>query len=159
MPYKPSYVANSFLYRARHVSCEDVTPLKIQKLVYFLHGWHLAVRNQPAVGERFEAWPYGPVIPSLYHEFKANGSSPIKDYATDIDPQTGKTAALMVALTDKEYYSVFDTVWEKYGRLSGLTLSTMTHADGTPWSTARAQHEDYIEDKNIRDFFLRQVNK
>jgi uncharacterized phage-associated protein len=65
---------------------KTVTPLKIQKLVYCLHGWHLATRDSPVVGELFEAWPYGPVLSSIYHEFKKNGKNSIEEYAREIDP-------------------------------------------------------------------------
>ncbi|WP_416207720.1 type II toxin-antitoxin system antitoxin SocA domain-containing protein [Bradyrhizobium sp. SEMIA] len=44
---------------------------RYRSLVYRLHGWSLATRGAPAVGEHFQAWPCGPVLASLYREFKA----------------------------------------------------------------------------------------
>src|SRR5579864_525141 len=122
MPYRPSHVANSFLYRGKEEGVA-IDHLKMQKLVYFLHGWFLATRGEPVVGEKFEAWPYGPVLTSLYHEFKSNGSRPISSYATDIDPQTGEFKSLMVNLKDTPFFEVFDRVWKKYMPYSGLRLS------------------------------------
>ena len=152
--YKPTWVANSFLVRANNEGVSDVDPLKIQKLVYHLHGWHMAVTGSPAIGERFEAWPHGPVVSSIYHQFKRFGFRRITDYAKDVDPVTGQDAPSYVTPADKDFYNIFDRVWERYKRLSGSDLSDMTHARGTPWSYARENGLQYIPDNKIRDYFV-----
>ena len=85
MEYSAKAIANYFLeLAAKHG--EKVTPLKIQKLVYIAHGWHLALYEKPLVYDEFaEAWEYGPVFPSIYHEFKHFGGAPIAEPATDIE--------------------------------------------------------------------------
>ena len=154
MPYKPTWVANAFLKSAKDDGVKDVDQLKIQKLVYCMHGWHLAVRNEPVVGEFYEAWPYGPVLPSLYHQFKFAGRKPIAEYALDIDPQTGERKALVVSQQDVGFYEVFDRVWEKYKKFTGIQLSALTHAPGTPWHNARKRRDDYIANEEIRSHFI-----
>jgi uncharacterized phage-associated protein len=153
MPYKPSHVANSFLVRAHEEGITDVDPLKIQKLVYYFHGWFLATRNIAGGGELFEAWPYGPVLPSLYRQFRANGARPIEGYAVDVDPGTGDSRALMVNPTDTMFKEVFDRVWDRYKNVSGLQLSSLTHAPGTPWDLARRRHATYLSDDEIMAHF------
>lgn len=153
MTYKPFWVANSFLYQAKQEKMA-VDHLKLQKLVYCLHGWHLATRTKPVVGEFFEAWPYGPVLPSLYREFKMFGSDPITEYAADIDPHNGERKALMIGKDNANFYEVFERVWRRYRNLSGLQLSALTHASGTPWSKARLRRDDYLSDAEIREAFV-----
>lgn len=152
--YKPSWVANSFILKAREDGVRDVDPLKIQKLVYNLHGWHLATTGQPAVGERFEAWPNGPVLSSLYQKFKKYRWRPNKDFAGDIVPQTGEVVRHYVAPSDERFHEIFDAVWDRYKGLSGIQLSALTHALGTPWSRARAEGRQYIPDADIREHFI-----
>jgi uncharacterized phage-associated protein len=154
--YKPSWVANSFLIRARDQGINDIDPLKIQKLVYFLHGWNLAVTGHPAVGERFEAWPHGPVLSSLYHQFKQHKYYKIGEFAKDIDPISGKESCFFVNMGQKQFYDVFDRVWERYKSFSGQQLSDMTHQPTTPWSYARQNGMQYISDAMIRDHFIEQ---
>lgn len=154
MPYKPSHVANSFLVRARKEGIE-IDPLKIQKLVYFFHGWFLATRDSAGVGELFEAWRYGPVLPSLYQQFKSHGSGPIKGYALDVDPKTGQERALMVGANDKEFSEVFDRVWNRYKAMSGLQLSALTHASDTPWQNAWQHGWSYLSNEEIKSYFRR----
>ena len=153
MPYLPAHVANTFLYRARQEGISDVDPLKIQKLVYCLHGWHLATRDAPAIGELFQAWPYGPVLSSIYHEFKQYGSAPIASYAEEIDPSSGTSRSLMVNPDDSNFYEVFNAVWNRYKNLTGLQLSALTHAEGTPWSVARQRGAPYLSNEEIKSHF------
>ena len=152
--YKPSWVANTFLMRAKRDGVADVDPLKIQKLVYCLHGWHLAVRGHPAVGERFEAWPHGPVLASLYHQFKQYRYHRIVGLASDIDPISGNQSTLAVSEDDDQFFNVFNRVWARYKDYSGQQLSDMTHQPNTPWSYARQNGMQYISDKMIRDHFI-----
>ena len=152
--YKPTWVANTFLLRAKNERVEDIDPLKIQKLVYNFHGWHLATTGMPALGESFEAWPMGPVLSSLYHKFKQYRSNPIRDYAKDIDPLTGREEAGIIAPSDEEFHKVFNAVWDRYKGYSGIELSAFTHAPGTPWSKARQASAQYISNEAIKDHFL-----
>lgn len=59
-----------------------ITNLQAQKLLYFTHMIALGKSNgaNPLVNENFEAWDYGPVLPSVYQEVKAFGDKPIKPY-------------------------------------------------------------------------------
>ena len=72
-------VANYFIGLAE----KNESPIKIlrlMKLTYIAHGFMLAILDRSALNPRFdrvEAWKYGPVIPSVYHSFKAYGNNPI----------------------------------------------------------------------------------
>jgi len=78
--YRSMAVANWFIDHVR-----NLTPLKLQKLIYYAHGWHLALRDQPLIDELIEAWEYGPVVPNVYHEFKEFGNQPITRRGTVIE--------------------------------------------------------------------------
>ena len=152
--YKPAWVANTFLARANDEGVRDVDPLKIQKLVYNFHGWHLATTGMPAIGERFEPWPKGPVLSSLYHQFKRFRWNRITDYAKDIDSVTGEEKSLVVPPSDETFKQIFDLVWDRYKGMSGVELSALTHAEGTPWSDARKAGLQYIPDRTIQRHFV-----
>lgn len=77
MPLETGAVAN-YLLDLADASGDPVSPMKLQKLLYYAHGWHLAVTDRPLLNEFVEAWRWGPVIPSIYHEFKEFGDAPIK---------------------------------------------------------------------------------
>ena len=109
--------------------------MKLQKLVYYAHGWYVGFTGNPLIDEPVEAWQYGPVISTLYHEFKKFGSSPIQSKATDLDP----TCLEFVEVSPPEEEPVkkfLSTVWNSYGKYTGIKLSEMTHASGSPWEKA-----------------------
>jgi uncharacterized phage-associated protein len=151
--YKPTWVANTFLKKGNDESI-SIDHLKIQKLLYNFHGWHLAITGLPAVGEYFEAWPKGPVLSSLYQKFKSYKWNNITKYALDIDPATGEEISAIVPAADEQFYFIFNAVWERYKNFSGIELSAMTHAKGTPWTISRDAGLQYIENDLIRQYFI-----
>lgn len=56
-----------------------ITNLSIQKVIYFCHMFYLGKNDgKPLINELFEAWDYGPVLPSLYQRLKMFGAGPIE---------------------------------------------------------------------------------
>lgn len=129
MLYSPKSIANHFLALAK-AGGQSVSPMKLQKLVYYAHGWYAGYTGRPLIDEAVEAWPYGPVIPSLYHEFKRFGAAPIVGKATEFVNSELREAA---APSDPELRSFLDKIWASYGQFTGSRLSDMTHAAGGPW--------------------------
>lgn len=155
MSYDARAIANYFL----DLSAEErkpITPLKMQKLVYFTHGWNLAIKHEPLLNERIEAWKFGPVIPSLYQAFKSVGAGAITEKANDIsfDPQgnwkirepTIDTNLFSSQEQDVFTKSLLKRVWNVYGKFTGEQLSRMTHEPGSPWATTR---ETFGDIKNV----------
>lgn len=157
MAYDAKAVANYFLDLAsRHKT--TLTPMKLQKLIYFAHGWHLALYDEPLIADQVEAWQFGPVVPSVYHEFKHERSGAISSKATELELKTFELVEPAVHPDDSRARGVLDQVWHTYGRLSAIQLSNLTHLPGTPWAHARARHPADlrnvpIDDESIRRYF------
>ena len=56
--------------KAKDAGINDVTNLKVIKLAYLCQGWALGAYGRPIFFEPVEAWRYGPVIPSIYNNYK-----------------------------------------------------------------------------------------
>jgi uncharacterized phage-associated protein len=138
MGHSAKAVANAFLEIAQEHGAV-LTPLKIQKLVYIAHGWSLGLLNVPLIDdERAEAWQYGPVFPSLYHEFKCYGKGGISSKATEVDFVDSDDLDLCVVepkIPESELttWTLLRRVWDQYGKFGGIGLSELTHRPGTPW--------------------------
>lgn len=136
MPHEPKSIANYFIELAA-ADGKKLTPLKLIKLVYLAHGWHLGLTGQPLINEPPEAWRFGPVIPSLYHALKHYGNEPITGKITDYQLTPGPDFNLeyVVVLPPAEpaIRDFLADVWKAYGHLSALQLSALTHQPGTPW--------------------------
>ena len=161
MGYSAKAVANYFLSKHRK---SGITPLKIQKLVYIAHGWYMAFYEDPLIDNEFaEAWEYGPVFPSLYHEFKHRGKLAINALATDVklDVSNSKLTKTTPRIeeSNKQTRELLDRIWEVYGKLTGIQLSNMCHQPGSPWHNTRHDPERKnainadIDDHEIREHY------
>ena len=84
MPMSASVVCNNILTRAFQENI-PVSPMKLQKLMYFVSCEYVKATGKDLLSENFGVWQYGPVLPSLYDEFKSFHDQPITKYATDAD--------------------------------------------------------------------------
>lgn len=156
MPYTAAAIANAFLSRSFRDK-KPISPMKIQKLLYITHGYGLVECDQPILDEVFEAWKFGPVLSSLYHECKEFGKSDINRYLKDIDPETN--ARRSVSMPDNSQVNdIIDFVWQTYGDDSAISLSDWTHVKGGPWDqvtdggTNILRHQD-VPNKLIKEYF------
>ncbi len=138
--YTAFHIANYFLWRAWEEGVE-ITPLKLIKLVYIAYGWNLVLnKERPKLfEERIEAWKYGPVVPSVYHEFKKFGNNPIpkNDYAAILDMETWELDSVpMINNNDQEVINILNVEWNSYKNKSGVELSNITHTAGRAWDKA-----------------------
>ena len=102
----------------------DTTPMHIIKLAYLSHGWMLGLKGHLLIDEPIEAWTYGPVVPSLYHQYKMFGGRPISIYPYDC-----------AEYLEAEQAEIIRTVNNAYSDYTALQLSTVTHLTGSPWET------------------------
>src|SRR4051794_29818552 len=70
-------VADYFLAHVDEESGDNITHLKLQKLLYYAQGFHLAIQGEPLFAEPIEAWEHGPVVCRVYHKVKYCGNRPI----------------------------------------------------------------------------------
>lgn len=126
---------------------ELLTPLRLQKLLYYVQGWTLATRGQPMFDETIQAWVHGPVAPSVYKEFARFGNRSVElDGSADLDSLSEADRAIV------------RSVWEYYGQFSASALRHMTHSE-RPWMEARGsagpddRTDMSISNESMRLFF------
>lgn len=114
-----------------------ISPMKLQKLVFFTHADFLVRNGRPLIKQEFEAWDYGPVVPSLYREFKSFKDRPITTRATSFDPITTETAVSRcnVGLDD---LNLISEMFDFYSSLSAIHLSELSHEFEGAWRQARS---------------------
>ena len=142
--HNPVTIANHFI----GLSANGLTLMQLLKLSYISHGFTLALLDKPLADEYAEAWKFGPVFPSIYHEFKYEKPG---ERITDKAKRANMQKNILEDFTsnfDKNEKEIMDFTHEKYGKLDGWKLSAITHAEGTPWHTA------WKDGKYIRGFSI-----
>lgn len=171
MPYPAAAIANEFMKLAGP-SGQPLTPMKLQKLVYFAHGWFLALFGRPLVNEPVQAWKFGPVIPSLYHALKVYGNDPVRSRMRDADfhfPADEPGIAHEYSIDDGFNANengiareLIRKVWEVYGGFSAIQLSNLTHEPGSPWYETPERDKKrcvVIDAERIRSYFKAQAER
>ncbi|HDR7585532.1 hypothetical protein BW899_06625 [Bacillus mycoides] len=137
-------VAKYFIHLSDESPLYAITPLKLQKLVYYAQGYHLRDTGKPLFKEDLLAWDHGPVVRKLYDDYKHLGyftiaHEPFEDFEEKLNRKESKTIR---------------EVREKYGRLDGKFLEELTHQED-PWLyTGR---NGVIDTDVIKKYFTRQL--
>jgi uncharacterized phage-associated protein len=114
----------------------SMSHLKLQKLLYYVQAWHLAILDDSIVEDQFRAWMHGPVSTKVWHHFKS-ANSPVFN-AVKIDPKAAKNALGETRrILKPEQLSLIDDVETEYGKLNAYELEAQTHSEA-PWLNARA---------------------
>lgn len=146
MAYKALDIANKLLVMASVNTSEDLmSNLKLQKLMYYEQGFHLAMFGTPLFDEEIEAWMYGPVVPSVYEHFKSHGNNGIM-------PEVDEP----VSLNDDEEI-LFNEVYDIYGRYSAYGLMNMTHTE-MPWKSTCPGVGNIISKEKMAQFFKTRID-
>jgi uncharacterized phage-associated protein len=116
--YSAFNIADYFLYKAQEEDQELLSNLKLQKLVYYAQGIHLAAYGASLYDDKIIAWQYGPVIPDLYRKYKHYGAGGIPS-----------ENAFNPSSIDDETKDFLDGIYNFFGQYSAVRLMQLAHAD------------------------------
>lgn len=114
-------IAKYIIYFANKTG-ELITNLKLQKLLYYAQGWHLAHKNENLFEDKFEAWVHGPVIPSIYRKYR-KAWLPINE-------------EVELPSLPEELKKWLDRFLNSYLSIDAFELEKMVHRE-VPWIEAR----------------------
>ncbi len=133
-------VARYFLAIVDEEAGDNMTHLKLQKLLYYAQGFHLALHGgEPLFEEPIEAWDHGPVVPQIYQLFKHYANNPI-EHPESFDPQDYAP----------EVRELLDAVYRVYGQFTAWKLRDLTHREA-PWRDTPRNSE--IPRQSLCEFF------
>lgn len=122
-------VCDYVIFRLKSEDEYTCTNLKLQKLLYYIQAWHLALKSEPLFRGKFQAWIHGPVSREIYNRFKDTKSLYSEIVISDIKGDDFNNL-------EEEIKKHIDTVLETYAGFTSYELEKMTH-DEEPWITAR----------------------
>ena len=130
-----------------------ITPLKLQKILYYAQGYYLAMFDEPLFNEDFQAWAHGPVNPEIYEKYKEYGFDSID--APDISE---------IPNFDEKTVDFLCKIWATFGIFDGKYLEELTHKE-SPWLNAREGYKsgevchEVITKESMKEFFKTKLNE
>jgi uncharacterized phage-associated protein len=118
----------------------DMTNMKLQKLLYYCQGTFLSLYNKKLFKEKILKWQYGPVVKEAYNHYRINGHGII----------TPKNNINIKETLNEDQLSVLEDVYNFFGQYSAIKLMNLTHNE-SPW--LNTEINDEIELKEIKSFF------
>lgn len=127
-----------------------ISNLSVQKIIYFCHMFHLGKNNgNVLIDQLFEAWDYGPVLPTLYRELRIFGAAPIESlffYRTE-------------NIEDRNIASLVEDVAGDLVKREPWQLVALTHSKDGAWAknyfpgtNKSIPNEDILEEYKNKGF-------
>ncbi len=117
-------------------SSSQITPIKLQKLLYYVKVWSL-IANNSLIEEDFYKWDHGPVNIDIYNKYKHLNSKPI--------PKPKKQITFSDNINE-----LINFIVENYIDLDAITLSQLTHFE-EPWQ--KTEHNKPIKEDLIKAYY------
>ena len=130
MTYSVYAIANGFI--DLHLSGQicNLSPMKLQRLVYLANHWHIRVLDKPLIDDHFCRWEYGPVVPCLYHKLKSFGYANV----TKMIHVSGIETLRVPVIADTNDRELLYAVTRKYGSMNSSELTHITTLQNSAWS-------------------------
>lgn len=128
--------------------CEDITPLALQKSLYYIQGFYYAFYGKFIFTDDCEAWAHGPVYRDIYSRYL--------DYHFDPISKIESFDSSIFTIQEK---AVLDSVIKNICCYSGKVLEIFTHSE-SPWMNTRKDiaenvpSEKVIDKQIIADYFV-----
>ena len=114
------------------------TQLKLQKLVYFCFADYLCDTGKKLFIDEIFAFKYGPVVDTVYRNYKGYGYESIEKETEDIDSKNisemSAKSRILFAIDGTEKIISIDKTLQKYGGMTASELVNITHKENSPWS-------------------------
>ena len=107
--------------------CEDITPLALQKALYYIQGFYFAFYKKYLFTEECQAWIHGPVYKEVYFRYR--------DYKFDPIKSSDKVDDAFFSSSEKV---ILDSVVKHICCYSGKILEKFTHSEN-PWILTRGE--------------------
>lgn len=144
-------VAKLILTYGERKGIHDISNLKLQKLLYYVQGYHFAICERELFDEDLRAWEHGPVSVSVWSDYNSNGNQPISCF-DEVDE----------SLFDDVSLKVVNYVLDTFGKMGAWALRSQSHAE-PPWLNHYDREKDTVDNltiskQEISNYFVQHIS-
>lgn len=132
---------------------DECTHLKLEKLVYLCYADYLCETGKRLFEDKIFAYKFGPVIKSVYEEYKFYGKDSIDEEEVMPKRKYSRSARSRILFSEDgitKMVSILSTL-QKYGSLDANSLVTLTHKENSPWR----QYKSSLSDQEMKDDIIK----
>ena len=138
-------IADYILFSTSLFEDDHISNLKLQKLLYYCQGFHLAAYAAPQCNEDILAWENGPVVESIWRKYREHKKDAINTTYITMPTSLSETQEKLI-----------DSVYSAYGQYSGWKLRNMTHKE-PPW--VDTPKDGVIAHNKLKSYFRTRLKK
>lgn len=129
----------------------DLTHLKLQKLLYYCQGHRLALTHEPLFADQIQAWEHGPVVPTVYSAYAEKEGRGIRVLKSHVGGEASN-------LSHEEKAFVREVIAVR-GQYSPWRLREMSHEE-SPWlDNYEKGSKNLIPLKDMEEYFSAYVRR
>ena len=132
---------------------KEITPFKLQKLLYFVYAYALVVLEMKLWNDSFEKWSIGPILPEVFFHYDQYGNKQIPKTNNEIEFET---------LPDWERVELECLMLEVHQKFTDFELVAIACSE--PWKktpdNAKISDQDiidYYSQNNVNDRLLNEI--
>ena len=132
---------------------KEITPFKLQKLLYFVYAYALVVWEMKLWNDSFEKWSIGPILPEVFFHYGQYGNKQIPKTNNDIEFET---------LPNWERLDLDALMLEVHQKFTDFELVSIACSE--PWKktpdNAKISDQDiidYYSQNNVNDRLLNEI--
>ena len=132
----------------------NISNLKLQKILYYIQGAFVVYKGEECYYNELKQWKHGPVIPSIYREYKFFGNENIVNIEEEVNILNDNFELESVKIdsyineNDKE---LINDVVDSLSHFSAWELVEKTHEE-EPWK--KTDSNKTIEIEKIKTYFM-----
>ena len=164
--YKAMDIANYIVeYTNNTLKKDNLTPIKLQKIMYYVYVNCLVKHNIKLFNQPIEKWKFGPVISDVYHSFKVYGTNHIDTVINGYEFSDGEDGGFEFKIIpfdkseieESSVVSEIQFVIDKLINVGPFELVEKTHRED-PWKNfepriLKGEKSLYYSDEEIKHYF------
>ena len=139
--YKALTIAEWLVFHSLKMNDAEFTHMKLQKLLYYMQGAFLALKDEPLFEDTIIAKQHGPVVPNVYNCYKKFGRERILPDVLDSAPEN---------IIEADDSIILSAIYDIYGPYTASQLRNKSHSE-QPWIATPKESE--IKKDIIKQFF------
>jgi uncharacterized phage-associated protein len=139
---------------------DQLTILKLQKLLYYVQAWHLAIFDKPLFDGKFQAWVHGPVSTEIFNRFIGKKTLFSIMFSVIDNTYVSKSFNLEDLFLEEKRH--INNVLEVYAKYSGTQLGDIS-CNEDPWIFTREGYkspqrcEKEIDETVMKEYYQKKL--